>query len=95
MSEAGSAAGAEKLPVELDPRARLSLERVLALLRSERASVSSITEPQRAWKVHVADSLSGLQVSELADAKAIVDVGSGAGFPGLVLAAALAAVVTR
>jgi 16S rRNA (guanine527-N7)-methyltransferase len=64
---------------------------VLALLRCERASVSSITEPERAWKVHVADSLSGLAVGDLADAKAIADVGSGAGFPGLALAVALPA----
>jgi 16S rRNA (guanine527-N7)-methyltransferase len=77
------------LPVELEPRAREALERVLALLRSERTSVSSVTEPERAWKVHVADSLSGLAAGDLAAAKAIADVGSGAGFPGLVLAAAL------
>ncbi len=63
--------------------------RVLELLRAERASVSSVTEPERAWKVHVADSLTGLVVPELRTAKAIADVGAGAGFPGLVLAAAL------
>jgi 16S rRNA (guanine527-N7)-methyltransferase len=74
---------------ELDPRARAALERVLELLRAERSSVSSVTEPQDAWRVHVADSLSGLAVPELAAARAIADVGSGAGFPGLVLAAAL------
>jgi 16S rRNA (guanine527-N7)-methyltransferase len=77
--------------VELDPAAREALERVLALLRAERRSVSSVTEPERAWQVHVADSLSGLQVRELAEARAIADLGSGAGFPGLVLAAALPA----
>jgi 16S rRNA (guanine527-N7)-methyltransferase len=74
---------------ELDPEARAALERVLELLRAERSSVSSVTEPQDAWRVHVADSLSGLAVPELAAADAIADVGSGAGFPGLVLAAAL------
>jgi 16S rRNA (guanine527-N7)-methyltransferase len=76
-------------PVVLDPRARQALRRVLALLRSERASVSSVTEPQRAWQVHVADSLTGLQVPGLLAATEIADVGSGAGFPGLVVAAAL------
>jgi 16S rRNA (guanine527-N7)-methyltransferase len=81
--------GPGPLPVELEPRAREALERVLALLRSERASVSSVTEPDRAWKVHVADSLTGLRIPDLAGATAIADVGSGAGFPGLVLAAAL------
>jgi 16S rRNA (guanine527-N7)-methyltransferase len=39
--------------------------------------------------VHVADSLSGLEVPDLARARRIADVGAGAGFPGLVLAIAL------
>ncbi len=74
---------------ELDPDARVALEKVLELLRAERASVSSVTEPQRAWQVHVADSLTGLVVADLAGAATIADLGSGAGFPGLVIAAAL------
>ena len=65
------------------------MQTVLALLAQERASVSSVTDPEQAWKVHVADSLSGLEVLELASAERIADIGSGAGFPGLVLAAAL------
>ncbi len=63
--------------------------RVLELLEGERASVSSVTDPGRAWRVHVEDSLTGLEVSELAKAGRIADIGSGAGFPGLVLAVAL------
>ncbi|HEX5375467.1 MAG TPA: 16S rRNA (guanine(527)-N(7))-methyltransferase RsmG [Solirubrobacterales bacterium] len=51
--------------------------------------MSSVTEPGRAWKVHVADSLTGLEVPGLRDAPRIADIGSGAGFPGLALAAAL------
>jgi 16S rRNA (guanine527-N7)-methyltransferase len=62
---------------------------VLALLAEERASVSSVTDPRRAWQVHVADSLTGLEVPELAKARRIADIGSGAGFPGLALAIAL------
>jgi 16S rRNA (guanine527-N7)-methyltransferase len=65
------------------------MQRVLELLRAERSSVSSVTDPARAWKVHVADSLSGLGVAGLAAATAIADVGSGNGFPGLALAVAL------
>jgi 16S rRNA (guanine527-N7)-methyltransferase len=65
------------------------LQTVLELLAVERASVSSVTDPQRAWQVHVADSLTGLEVPELAKAERIADIGSGAGFPGLVLAVAL------
>src|SRR5680860_350122 len=74
----------------LGPRQRAKLATVLGLLEKERASVSSVTEPERAWRVHVADSLTGLEVGELAKAARIADIGSGAGFPGLVLAVALA-----
>jgi len=72
----------------LSPAQRRSLETVLALLAEERASVSSVVD-QRAWKVHVEDSLTGLEVPELREARRIADVGAGAGFPGLVLAVAL------
>lgn len=78
-------------PVPLEPGAREALEKVLELLASERASVSSVTDPAEAWKVHVADSLTGLEVEDLRTAAHIADIGSGAGFPGLVLAAALPA----
>lgn len=89
MSGGRAAPKPQGRPVELDPRAREALQCVLALLRSERASVSSVTEPERAWRVHVADSLTGLRVPGLVAATEIADVGSGAGFPGLVVAAAL------
>jgi 16S rRNA (guanine527-N7)-methyltransferase len=72
----------------LSPAQRRSLETVLALLAEERASVSSVTD-DRAWQVHIADSLTGLEVPELREARRIADVGAGAGFPGLVLAVAL------
>jgi 16S rRNA (guanine527-N7)-methyltransferase len=72
----------------LDGAARARLETVLALLAEERASVSSVVD-ERAWQVHVADSLTGLEVSDLRSAERIADVGAGAGFPGLVMAVAL------
>ncbi len=72
----------------LEPAAREQLGTVLELLAAERASVSSVVD-QRAWKVHVADSLTGLRVPELRAARRIADIGAGAGFPGLVLAVAL------
>jgi 16S rRNA (guanine527-N7)-methyltransferase len=72
----------------LDTAARAALERVLELLAEERASVSSVVD-KRAWQVHVADSLTGLEIEDLRNAKRIADVGAGAGFPGLVLAVAL------
>jgi 16S rRNA (guanine527-N7)-methyltransferase len=73
------------------PSQREALEKVLELLAKERASVSSVTDPARAWRVHVEDSLTGLEIGELAKAQRIADIGSGAGFPGIVLAVALAA----
>lgn len=73
----------------LDAEGRQALETVLRLLAEERASVSSVTAPAEAWRVHVEDSLTGLEVEELAAAGRIADIGSGAGFPGLVLAVAL------
>jgi len=75
-------------PPALDEAGRRALETVLELLAEERASVSSVVD-KRAWKVHVEDSLTGLEVPELREAKRIADVGAGAGFPGLVLAVAL------
>jgi 16S rRNA (guanine527-N7)-methyltransferase len=74
-------------PLEKSQKAKIAV--VLELLEEERASVSSVTDPERAWKVHVADSLTGLDISALREAPRIADVGSGAGFPGLVLAVAL------
>jgi 16S rRNA (guanine527-N7)-methyltransferase len=48
-----------------------------------------VSSPKEALDVHVADSLSGLEVESLARSRRIADVGAGAGFPGLVLAIAL------
>jgi 16S rRNA (guanine527-N7)-methyltransferase len=73
----------------LNEAQKATITRVLELLEGERASVSSVTEPGRAWRVHVADSLTGLEFEQLAAAGRIADIGSGAGFPGLVLAVAL------
>jgi 16S rRNA (guanine527-N7)-methyltransferase len=78
-------------PAPLDPQARASLQKVLDLLAVERASVSSVTDPSDAWKVHVQDSLTGLEIAELKAAAKVADIGSGAGFPGLVLAVLLPA----
>ncbi len=72
----------------LDPAAREALATILALLAEERASVSSVVD-ERAWQVHVADSLTGLEVEALRTASRIADIGAGAGFPGLVLAVTL------
>ena len=64
---------------------------VIDLLAADPAAPSAVREPSEAWRLHVADSLSGLEVAELGSAKRIADVGAGAGFPGLVLALAVPA----
>jgi 16S rRNA (guanine527-N7)-methyltransferase len=48
-----------------------------------------VRTPEEALPAHLADSLSGLEVPELAAADRIADLGAGAGFPGLPLAIAL------
>jgi 16S rRNA (guanine527-N7)-methyltransferase len=73
----------------LDAAGREKLRTVLELLAVERASVSSVTEAERAWQVHVEDSHSGLRVDSLREAGLLADVGAGAGFPGIPLAVAL------
>lgn len=70
--------------------ARARLQPVVALLAGEPSAPSAVRAPDAAWTVHVADSLSGLAFDELAEAEAIADIGAGAGFPGLVIAAQLA-----
>ena len=62
---------------------------LLAALSAEEDPPTTVRRPAEALDVHLADSLSGLEVAPLAAASTIADVGAGAGFPGLALAAAL------
>lgn len=65
------------------------LERLLERLAAEPEAPTTVTEPSAAVDVHVADSLSALGVDALRNARRIADLGSGAGFPALVLSIAL------
>ncbi len=65
------------------------LARLLEALADEPDPPTTARDPATALDVHVADSLSGLELEPLRAARRIVDVGAGAGFPGLVLAIAL------
>jgi 16S rRNA (guanine527-N7)-methyltransferase len=50
---------------------------------------TTVTEPAAAAERHVADSLVALELPEVRAARRIADLGAGAGWPGLALAAAL------
>jgi len=60
-----------------------ALLRVLA--RDERAP-TTVRSPDMAVEVHLADSLVALELEVVRSARTIADLGTGAGFPGLVLA---------
>jgi 16S rRNA (guanine527-N7)-methyltransferase len=68
-----------------------ALGALLELIESDPAAPTTITDPDTAVDSHVADALVALELEEVRAARRIADLGSGAGFPGLVLAAALPA----
>jgi 16S rRNA (guanine527-N7)-methyltransferase len=74
---------------DLSGESRERLQAVLELLAGERTAPTAVRDPAHAWRVHVADSLTGLEVGGLRSSRRIADVGAGAGFPGLPLAVAL------
>jgi 16S rRNA (guanine527-N7)-methyltransferase len=104
-TEAGLAAGERDAPLERVARRRLesiseryglesaavaAIESLLISLAADERSPTSIKLPAEAVDVHVADSLVALELGILPpEAGWMVDVGSGAGFPGLPLAAAM------
>lgn len=70
---------------------REQLEGVLELLEADEHAPTTIRTHARALQQHVDDSLVALDVEEVSSAMTLADLGSGSGFPGLALAAALAA----
>jgi 16S rRNA (guanine527-N7)-methyltransferase len=72
-----------------DPAAQGALTRILDALDAEPDPHTTVSPPD-AVDVHVGDSLTGLEIEGLRQAGTIADIGSGAGFPGLVLAVVLA-----
>jgi 16S rRNA (guanine527-N7)-methyltransferase len=81
--------GALAARFELPDDAVAALAALLELLASDRAAPTTITDPATAVDSHVADALVALELDEVRAARRIADLGSGAGFPGLVLASAL------
>jgi 16S rRNA (guanine527-N7)-methyltransferase len=56
--------------------------------RGEPSAPTSVHEAASVERIHIADSLAGLEVDAVRGAARIADLGSGAGLPGLVLAIA-------
>lgn len=76
----------------LPPAAPGQFRTILDALEAEHSSVTTVRDPKHAVDVHIADSLTGLEVSQVRTAARIADLGAGGGFPGLALAVALPAV---
>jgi 16S rRNA (guanine527-N7)-methyltransferase len=72
----------------LPPEAPEQLAVVLELLAAEPTSITTVRDPGEGVDLHIADSLVALELPEVRNARRIVDLGSGGGFPGLVLAIA-------
>jgi 16S rRNA (guanine527-N7)-methyltransferase len=73
----------------LPPEAPGQLAVLLELVEAEPSSISAVKDPAEGVDLHVADSLVALELPEVRRARKIADLGSGGGFPGLVLAIAL------
>ncbi len=78
-----------KLSAVAPPHAVDALATILELQAHDETASTTIRDPGEAVGRHVADSLSALELPYVRDARRIADLGSGAGWPGLALAAAL------
>jgi 16S rRNA (guanine527-N7)-methyltransferase len=81
------------LSVELTPEAREAIDGHLRLLLAWTSAINltAIREPVAAATLHVVDSLSALPVLRAHRVARLLDLGSGGGYPGIPLAAALPA----
>ncbi|HXW58554.1 MAG TPA: 16S rRNA (guanine(527)-N(7))-methyltransferase RsmG [Solirubrobacteraceae bacterium] len=73
----------------LDASQLAQLACLLELLEIDEHAPTAVRAAGEAADVHLADSLVALELEPVREARMIADVGSGAGFPGLVLAVAL------
>jgi 16S rRNA (guanine527-N7)-methyltransferase len=73
----------------LSSRSAAALTRLLSMLEIEPNAPTGVADRDRAVAVHLADSLVATELEQVPAARSIADVGAGAGFPGLPLAAVL------
>jgi len=74
---------------ELPPRSAEKLNALLKFVITGPRSLTTVRDPETAVELHIAESLAGLELPQIRSASTIADLGSGGGFPGLVLAIAL------
>lgn len=79
---------ARALGVDLGEAPAARLVALLDLIALEPQNLTAIEGLEEGLDRHLADSLAALTLPEVAGAESLVDVGSGAGFPGLALAIA-------
>jgi 16S rRNA (guanine527-N7)-methyltransferase len=69
--------------------AAAGLEALLERLAADPHAPTTVREPERAVDEHIADSLVAVELEQVRTAVKVLDIGAGAGFPGLPLAIAL------
>lgn len=79
--------GLAALGIQAPPQAAEQLDRYAQLLleKNQVMNLTAITEPSQVAALHMLDSAALLKAAELEEGTALADVGTGAGFPGLVL----------
>ena len=84
-------AGLAALGLSLDADARAAIDGHARLLLAWTGAINltAIRDPAEVARLHVLDSLSAASLLRARGARALVDLGSGGGYPGLPLAAAL------
>lgn len=82
MAQAAEAAG-----LQIDDNQLQQFTRYYELLIewNEKMNLTAITEPQEVAVKHMVDSLTALETGLFAEGATVIDVGTGAGFPGLPL----------
>jgi 16S rRNA (guanine527-N7)-methyltransferase len=76
----------QSIAPERRPLLRELVEEVLRV--NQQFNLTAVRDPQEAWIKHILDSLQGLKSTCFEGELRVIDVGAGAGFPGLALAAA-------
>jgi 16S rRNA (guanine527-N7)-methyltransferase len=78
---------AEKYGIEVNAEQAESFQQYMALLLNwnEKVNLTAITQPEEVANKHFLDSILLLQYLDITDGAKLIDIGTGAGFPGVAL----------